>query len=344
MKVFVWNNSWGPAAFKHPGHAALAINGTDTPEHYISYWPDGPNLGKKKGRHVYNNIPIGDFTKEMAWDTRVNLMNKKWTPREGQTKDLNIHVGGYNIPNQHRQWVQLPNTIIDLPEADPENGVIGLDLETIIAWWKIVKMDLGNYRYKFVSNKLNCSSIVMSALFAGGAKTFCSPPHGWIYYHPNDVADYARKLNDKIARLQIASDEVNRAAMRDYSFARDRRSFDMDIAPPPKMSELPTVAQWKKNSFVRFGRRKEQVAKMDTILGQYWDLGQDWDETNTPQKGIQLLNLITQIAEHLRMKPKSDRRKAVLNLGVQVIRVIQDRAASSRDTREHLELIVKELM
>ena len=52
--------------------------------------------------------------------------------------------------------------------------------------------------------------------------------------------------------------------------------------------DISTPAERKKMSRVRIGRRHSQVAAIDNLMDEYWQLGDHWTTTNCNEKSIKL--------------------------------------------------------
>jgi len=184
LKIMLWKNSFGAKAMSHPGHVALAIGQGGKPDHYISYWPVANSSGTPvSARPAKFNRFAQDLMAELGSNARTRLQAGS-TPRPGQANDNVIDVDGFTVDNPQNVWVKMPDETFDIPIADSQNGV-GLSQEHIVDWWKLFSTDLGyKHQYRFISRKINCASIVMSALTVGGARMFVKPDRQFMYYSP----------------------------------------------------------------------------------------------------------------------------------------------------------------
>jgi len=336
LKIMLWRNSFGAKAMSHPGHVALAIGDGGTPKHYISYWPapnasGSPVSARPAVFHRFHN----DLHAELGSRARTRLQEGA-APRAGQANDIVIDVEGFTVDNPQNVWVKLPDETIELPIADRNNS-IGLSQDHIIDWWKLFSADLGyKHTYRFISRKINCASIVMSALTVGGARMCVRPDRKFMYYAPNDIGKYARQLVKRINRMRQAAAAVTTAPQTQgvtYSVV------------DPNGPDIWSLAEWKRLSAVRIGRRHSQVAAIDGFVQQYWDVGGHWTVDNCNQKALILYQILEQIQDHIASKPKSDRREAVLKLGRRVLEVVKDRATVDQAMEDALVVTVgRELM
>lgn len=340
LKVMLWRNSFGAKAMSHPGHVALAIGDGGTPKHYISYWPDpksdGNGLSK---RPAHFNKLAQDLHAELGSNARERLRGGAF-PRPGQVNYSSLNVDGFTVPNPNKVWVKMPDETYELPIVDGDNS-IGLSQEHIADWWRVFSADLGyKHQYRFISRKINCASIVMSALTVGGARMFVKPDHQSMYYTPNDVAKYTKQLIKKINKMREAAAAVTRSPVpADASGGVTYSTVTLDR---PDIWKFP---EWKKRSAVRIGRRHSQVAAIDGFVQQYWSVGSHWTVDNCNQKALLLYQMLEQIQDHIASKPKSDRREAVLSLGRRILEVCRDRATVDQAMEDALVVTVgRELM
>jgi hypothetical protein len=336
LKIMLWRNSFGAKAMSHPGHVALAIGQGGKPDHYISYWPVANSSGTPvSARPAKFNRFAQDLMAELGSNARTRLQAGS-TPRPGQANDNVINVDGFTVDNPQNVWVKMPDETFDIPIADSQNGV-GLSQEHIVDWWKLFSTDLGyKHRYRFISRKINCASIVMSALTVGGARMFVKPDRQFMYYSPNDIGKYARQLTKKINKMRQAAAVVQNAPQTPgvtYSVV------------DPNGPDIWSLAAWKKLSAVRIGRRHSQVAAIDGLVQQYWNIGGHWTIDNCNQKALVLYQVLEQIQDHIASKPKSDRREAVFKLGRRILEVVKDRATVDQAMEDALVVTVgRELM
>jgi hypothetical protein len=89
--------------------------------------------------------------------------------------------------------------------------------------------------------------------------------------------------------------------------------------PPATETPIWTVQQWKDASYVTIGRRHEQVAEIDKLLGLY----QSSQKVNALSAWRRLRPIAQQITSHLTTKKGSDRGPAVAQLGRQVVKALR---------------------
>lgn len=336
LKVMIWRNSFGAKAMSHPGHVALAIGQGGKPDYYVSYWPMAGSSGSAvSARPATFNTFAKDLQSELGRNARTRL-EAGATPRPGQANDAVIDVAGFTVPNPTNVWVKMPDETIDLPVVDADNS-IGLSQDHIVDWWRVFSADLGyKHQYRFISRKINCASIAMSALVVGGSRMFVKPDRQFMYYAPNDIAKYARQLVAKIDSLRQTANAVTTAA-RPTGVTYSTVSIDT-----PEIWSFP---EWKRLSAVRIGRRHSQVAAIDGFIQQYWSSGNFWTVDNCNQKALMLTQMLEQIQDHIASKPTSDRRNAVLQLGRRILEVVKDRANCNQEMEDALVVTVgRELM
>lgn len=339
IQVLIWKNSFGTAAMNHPGHAAIGfgVEGSK-PKYYLSYWPHQQSTGRpwQQRKADFHSIER-DLAAELGASARAALANGA-VPRPGQSNNSYLEFGSHwVVTNQNMNWVRMPDEVIDLPVSDYAKGKVGLNEQRVTDWWRVFKTRLGHeHKYQFISKKINCASLVMAALTVADARSFCSMPKPLLYYVPNDVSSYAKDLVKKINKRQNIVDH-NPSILRPKGVTYSEVSiYGIDV---------PTLAEWKRMSAVKIGRRHSQVEQIDRLLGEYWSLGTHWDEMNCTGKSLKLQEMLEQIQSHIATKPKSDRREAVLKLMYRILEVVKDKAEDDQYFSDVLETTVgKELM
>jgi hypothetical protein len=350
IKVLVWQNYWGPAAYRHPGHVALAIMAGNMVEQYISWWPaeTDPN-NQRTYRPGHGHDILKDHQREMSDGVRTRLANGNITARPNQTNDNLVVNQGIFFENPSSDWLQKPDLVIDLPTIDDAqnqaNGIqqLGLCEDNLRDWWKIYsskELDKRNvhHQYKFVSTRFNCASVAMAGLLVAGCKLFSAPADAWFYYSPNDVRDYAEKVRTKIGRVNNQAGQIQAGILGEYRkyMPQTRQQYGVDYlyntgGQSRRVVDIWRTEEWRRQSAVRIGRRKEQVARIDDLMVRYWAEGDEWTPANVLGKVTLLADILIQVQDHLIQKPKSDRREAVLKLGSQCIMVVRHRATDYQD-------------
>ena len=336
LKVLIWQNAWGPKALKHPGHAALAIANGAKAETYVSWWPDqsDPNFQRNNGyRAGYAQGIAQDYFKELGANARTRLQAGA-APRPGQSNDALIQEPGFAIQNPAMSWVQRPDQILDIPAFDDrvprDMASIGLCEKNVEDWWKLYsekKLGYTRHRYTFVSKTNNCASIVMAALIAGGCDLYLKHDKAFIYYTPSDIFNYATRLRNKILEMNTRAQAVNASMLASHRKMTPNSRDMFGSCNPDGTGDVWSVADWRAASAVKIGRRKEQIAQIDSYLAQYWSVGQEWNDANCTMKSTYLACVLQEVQSHIIEKPNSDRREAVLRLGSQCIMVLRERAA-----------------
>jgi hypothetical protein len=340
IQLLVWKNSFGAKAFKHPGHCALGIGMSQLqPKYYVSYWPaKGSEGGPFSERKAAFNSLETDLVAELGGRARTALQGGA-AARPGQRNDIFLYFNQYwCVTNRTQTWVKMPDHVIEIPVLDTAANKLGLNEEVVSDWWRVFSAKLGHeHQYQYISKKLNCASMVMAALKIAGATSFSRMPSPVTYYSPNDVTDYVNGLVKKINKRQAVID-------RNPLVPAASRGVTYSVVSIHGI-DLPGVAEWKRMSAVRVGRRHSQVAQIDRLLGEYWQAGPHWDGQNCSLKSIKLYEMLEQIQSHIATKPNSDRRQAVLGLMKQILDVIKDKADADQQFFDHLDCVVgKELM
>jgi hypothetical protein len=337
IRLLVWENAWGPMAFKHPGHVALAITDGDKIDSYISWWPDDSDPTFKQhvtGNRVGNKHTIGtDYSSELGANSRARLLAGA-TPRPGQTNAELIQENGFYVKNPTKAWAKRPDHVVELPAFDDraprEMTTLGLCESNVQDWWRLYsekKLGYNQYRYKMVSKTNNCAAVVMAALVAGGCDLYLKHDKVFMYYSPTDILNYVNRLRIKINELNTKAQLINATMLSNHRKMTPETRSKFGSLNPDGALDIWTVDEWRRASAVTVGRRKEQIAHIDEMITQYWGLGSDWTDTNATMKTLQLAGILQEVQSHIIEKPNSDRREAVLKLGSQCIMVLRERAA-----------------
>ncbi|MFM7128864.1 MAG: hypothetical protein ACKO0V_05850 [bacterium] len=296
IRVMVWHNN--NSTLSSSGHAALAITRNTGPglsaiDTYISWFPEVNAAGDdhvhdSRGFSVGKNIGkfFADPCTELTADVQARLNTNLMTPMANQMRGATVNVGGTQVENPRSgafAWVRLPNDVIDIPTID-DNGRdittrnVGLCETNLKSWWDLRSDPKGNsqsrgvrpyYRFKLISKKYNCASVVMAALLSSGCGLFIKPSKPLFAISPVDVLNYARKLQRKLTQINATLQTVQDQALADYQNFRQTRYVDSALVN----GDIWTCEAWRQASAVSVGRRKEQVARIDQLLQQYWAEG-----------------------------------------------------------------------
>jgi len=339
----VWhvNNS----TLSSQGHAAVAITRNTGPwlseiDTYISWFPvesllpdvPGTQFRDPRGFDMGRGVDkfMNDPCTKLPVDLQVRLNSNVLQPQQNQSRGATVNLGGTQVENTRTgafSWVRLPNDVIDIPTID-DNGSditenkVGLCEANLKSWWNLRIDSKGTsqswgikpyYRFKLISKKYNCASVATAALLAGGSGLFLKPGKPFFAISPVDVLQYARKLQRKITKINAILQTLQSHAMAEYQNFRQSRYVENALIN----GDIWTPEAWRQASAVAIGRRKEQVAQIDQLLQQYWAKG-PWSPYNSVDKQSFLEEILLQIQDHILHKPQSDRRVAILKLGVQV--------------------------
>ena len=226
-------------------------------------------------------------------------------------------------------YIQDPSESLDIPLHTAVHP--GLNELAMRAWFEgFLRKYNGEWvgTYRFQSKTCNCASVVLRVLLAGDASFFHEPPTAFFYRSPAGVFQYARALVQSIetkAQLNRQTYDTARAGWQ----GEHRR--ELYAAPPTADTEMPTVAQWIEMSRVGaglltgFARRKEQVANIDRLLGEYHNLppwGSGDDESGNINRVLKLSKIFDECGSYMREKQNNRRFGPVLNLAQTILRVM----------------------
>ena len=360
IRVMVWHANNNPLSSQ--GHAALAITHNTGPglsaiDTYISWFPAESVIGNTPGaitrdpRGFDIGQPIDKFMNDpcslLTTDVQFALNANMLQPHANQMRGATVSLGGTQVENTRTgvfSWVRVPNDVIDIPTID-DNGRditdanVGLCETNLKSWWDIRSDVSGNsaargvrpyYRFKLISKKYNCASVVTAALLASGCGLFVKPSKPLFAISPVDVLDYARKLQRKIIGINVRLATIQGQNLADF------RKFRQDRYQTNALSDndIWTFEAWRQASAVSgIARRKEQVARIDQLIQQYWARGA-WSRYTSADKESLLEEILVQIQDHILQKPQSDRRVAVLKLGVQVRAKLDERTRAAAEDDE----------
>jgi hypothetical protein len=209
---------------------------------------------------------------------------------------------------QHFGW---NHEEIKIPLRDAQHQV-GLDAAAICAWW--ARRRTQQPAYHLVSPENNCDGTVVQALIAGGGEHFVRCPMTLTYYRgARTLRTWANDLKEEITRLRGSPLATAKVALSEGG-----GWVPANHVMPPE--------EWKRVSNAgKFAVRKEQVAAIDKLLAQYQQqlVGVDGDDAGVNQARSLLMQILTLALDHLKHKPHSARRPAVLTLGRQVYDAVQ---------------------
>lgn len=195
----------------------------------------------------------------------------------------------------------------------------GLSIRRIEDWWdELLRLPLSDP--KRIYSKLgtmedfdkgkgtNCCGMTALALGIGGLSAFATPPSNIIYQGSRTLIEWVEKAVKKIDTLNEQRKLIRSSA--EYT--------DPNLKA---WSRVPDLETWKKASWVMVGSRKDQIAKIDTILKAGVPPVPQRRSSYASVLGSEqnpVLETYARLYElcfnHLASKPKSDRREAVLKL------------------------------
>lgn len=214
----------------------------------------------------------------------------------------------------------------------------GLSIKPIEKWWhellslspddpKRIYSKLGTMEDFDKGKGTNCCGMTALALGIGGLSAFATPPSNMVYQGSRTLIEWVEKAVKKINTLNTQRTLIRRAPEYAKTIAWDT---------------LPTFKVWEAASKVMIGWRKDQIAKIDTILKAGVPPVPQRRSSFASVLGSEHNPVLEKYAElyghcfdHLAMKPTSDRRQAVLKLAktlevLSTAMIVDDPAADSR--------------
>jgi len=373
VKLYVWKNHKFHKAIQHPGHASVMMSpivtatGHVSNDVYASWWPGGvlPAGGSKANMKnivapMANRTFYTDQHEEMSDGARLGLRAGGFAPRPGQQQVMS--------PEGNMIWVQAPDVTIEIPgnmelltlSTGEKTPGVGLNVKRMVWFWKLF-CTAPNSRYKMLSSEINCTSVALSILEAGGIHLFAGKKYRrGAFLVPNNIVEYVQEANEKIKRINetLISLESAGFSTQDYDKPdfrsaiknqRSRRtigrvsqytaakqnslleSIDLpkEVKSRYEAAEIPndiwTLEEWKNASYVKIGRRKEQVKAIDGLVAEYHQL--EPFHKQRPKAFIRKLEILKEILsqahDHMRSKVKSDRHEAIFQISKQTQEVYQ---------------------
>jgi len=203
----------------------------------------------------------------------------------------------------------------------------GLSIEAIETWWnglmvlppsdpKRLYSKLGTIEDFNKDKGTNCCGMVALALGIGGLSAFAKPPSNIIYQGSRTLIEWVETAVKEIKKLNEQRHGILSAP---------------EYRETVPWLTLPTLDQWVAESKVMIGWRKDQIAQIDLILKAGWSPAKAPHSTLVSVLGNDANDEFTKYArlyelcfKHLAMKPKSDRRRAVLKLAKTVEKLAND--------------------
>ena len=350
-EVILWLPITGSASV---GHAALAVISGDE-KAYLSWWPQqSRNQQNSKRGEPYtvkgakNETRFSNDLRECVGrpdvraainsggpDKKGRELNPKTNMKQFHIPRSNEEVSGQKVFSQERRDVgKMPSTVITLLGQDEDgDGQPGLNIKAIIAWCRLISCvkatndTTGDFR--LYSSHKNCASMVISALVNGNAEAFVKKPSCAVAYTPSDVEAYAKKIKAGIEKARKNNTNIKRSESLEDWFGKEQdkpanSNCLKDIATDG--SRIMTREQWETLSYVgRFASRKGQAREIDRLLVQFHNQAAGQINSSLPAKKI-LKELLQNVGSHLRLKPESKRREAMLILGCNILDYIERHA------------------
>jgi hypothetical protein len=365
VTVYIWEYK----GVHHFGHAALRLEGIPGKDPkrkvYISWWPgdnreyltwlernahDSKLAQKIIRRHFGGLTPystgaervrtaLHDRLVEMSDETRKNLAEKKFEPRDGQReKVVGVVRGAANPPFPNgkvyeewgvddfkdfqavgaypradeglvKVWVQEP-VKIRIPMLGTPGGPFGLDGVQIFRWWKVFRASPTN-RYRLISKTQNCAGVIALALQAGLGENYAKKPTPRLFMEPNHIRKWAEDIQREVALL-------NHGVAR---FLTQPTGSSSNKGLKEVMSQVQWQAKIK-------GCRCKYLDRIGPLLAQYEAYGEWTIFTFDPRVGF-LGKIMDLIHKHLVHHPADRRNAAALELGEQIVQTIRYQATQT---------------
>jgi hypothetical protein len=255
------------------------------------------------GNAVARGTGLGHASLELPHVGRFNQQYITWAPNR------NTEMGRANFYSFENDRDIYRNTVMETQELPmiSRNNPCGLRQQAIDRWWQDISGVNSERRYAFLSEENNCDGTVVAALKAGGADLYAPCPWAKI----RGAATLKRWVTALATEMQTMSAAVNRAD----------RTLNMALHDVwHDTNGVWTLREWKARSAVAVGFRQEQVARIDLLLPRYHEAVAGG---NAAAQLDALRAILAEVVDHLELKPRSDRRAAVTELGVQAFNQIE---------------------
>lgn len=342
--VMIWRTAEGfTGGLRHPGHASFLMRKTrnegpftldDYDEacydnhsavRYVSFWPGTTNVAEAKTRFdlaIKGNIRnarmkqngyfrghhLDDYTAEIG-RRAIERLDDGMARRQGQvllwSGLIEDPKTGLNVPAE--RYGQAPQELIHLPGIVGSRPTqLGIQMNRIVDWCHDFKASK-DFNYQYISTSNNCAGVACRALAAGGADAFagvggCSRESS-IFFTPNDAETWVKAVRGGIFQVNVWLSMLNANSPR-ASVWREN---------------LPTVAQWKRESYKTFSFRGSETRGVDEALAVWHacDIGEN--SKSFPKAFDALVKLAKHTFTHMRKDPNSDRSEAYKELARSIL-------------------------
>lgn len=322
-KVCIWLPG-GMAYFMGAGHAALKIMRASGEKYYITWLASRSGCSASTGSGGMFTSQSAEAPKCLGFTTIRNRHTGAVEPNPDALgsgneftyyadKRANAPRFGLNGPyDSISATYKFEVPVMKVVAVTPTDNVFGINVDTIARWWKhLLSLPPGHprRRYGMFSTEQNCCGVVVQALLKGGLGAYVDPPENFIYQGARTLLSWVRRAVDEINKMNQESQKV---------------AIMIQGMPPllPQEVRMPTLDEWKSMSSLKkwyqFGRRIEQVARIDTLIPKYH---QAVAQNDSKEMLRNLVEIHAQVFSHLVLKPDSNRREGVMKLG-QIVRAL----------------------
>jgi len=213
--------------------------------------------------------------------------------------------------------------------TDKVRNPFGIDLGEIDIFWGRTLSLPSNHAdiyYSGASLEHNCCGMVARALAAGRLYWYAPPPNNQIYMGVRSLYNWCKEGQQAINVFNQAWNQIIDKPLITYrQGGRDMPVMWNEIlrqSPPT----LPTFEEWRRSSNVGwYAKRIEQIAVLDSLIRRYHGL------TDREDRLRSLMGIMLTAVDHLDKKPRSDRRKAVIDLLGRVISTLESQAVVAQN-------------
>jgi hypothetical protein len=339
ITVRVWRNvkTLGKIPTSHFGHAAVTISGSKVPglKQHISFWPgDGASKGSAIQKQAGDwttctgQDKLGEMNDLTALRLEVGYCQKhsipypsKYddylknaskspisTPRPGQNRLAVTDANGWPL------WSQSAETKVALPGIGCGARLWGLSTRRMGLWWQKFQASAPYYQ---ALGKQNCAGVALMGLKEGGSEAFVPCPNIKIYGEPVQVEQYAKTLALQLNRLEDWAKDL------EADIAQAVTGNKLWAAPGgPPADGLWDFKRWKDESALGpLQPRSATIREVDEAVVKYH--AANWSDKFS-ERYAALVQAFIVIVKHRQEKPDSQRLRAILRLGAQILAILRN--------------------
>lgn len=313
-------NNARAAQFFGIGHAGLnfVINNN---ERYITWFGNvGNKQGSSAGGSSNGSSARSPFVKLRAG--AHHLHHRGDGDRVTLQRDAEGYSGGLNSARKiNFNLMKMDQLGHQRIFTDKVRSPFGIDLSEVDRFWdEILRMppESADIYYSAASLEHNCCGMVARALTAGRLHWYAPPPNNQIYQGVRSLYNWCKEGQQAIIIFNQAWNKIIDKHFITYLHGGIDVPVGWDDILRQSTATIPTLEEWRRSSNIGwYAKRIEQIAILDSLIQRYHGL------PNGENRLRSLMGIMLTAVDHLDRKPRSDRRKAVIDLLGRVIKTIE---------------------